>query len=227
MSVSSEFELSVRTVGARAVDLYAPFRRSGSAAVLLLHGSGASERKVMAPYAERLVHGGVVVVVPDWDAASQSVAEDLERALALAVVDSRSGGVVVVGWSAGGRAAWWLASRHPEVVVGVALVSSSLVGIVGLEDPVEALTVPVVAVTGRADAIVPEGATAAAIRKLRSLGVAVDQVVLDADHAGVIGTVYDPEVGRCVPSATPAVVAAGDACASAILGLVQRRPADG
>jgi pimeloyl-ACP methyl ester carboxylesterase len=217
-------------VGDRHADVYEPFGQDPLGVVLLLHGSGPSEREVMAPLAARFADTRVVVVASDWDASSRSVADELDAALMLAAELMDDGRLVVAGWSAGGSATWWLACRHPELVVGVVFLASSVAGIEGLEDEAEvsmAPMVPVLAVTGSDDMIVLAEASAGAIRRLGSLGLEMQHVVLDADHAGVIGCVYDPAAGRCVESAVPAVVAAGDACASAILGLIAGRSEDG
>ena len=39
---------------------------------------------------------------------------------------------------------------------------------------------------------------------------------LDADHAGIVGAVYDPAIGRCRPSDAPAAVSAAERSAAAI-----------
>ncbi|MGZ4508906.1 MAG: hypothetical protein ACXVX0_16790 [Blastococcus sp.] len=62
--------------------------------------------------------------------------------------------------------------------------------------PLDAHALPLHLVQGGCDTVVPvEGAEAC-----RTVGVRCSLNVVASDHAGVVGTAYDPSHGVCVPS---------------------------
>lgn len=189
------------------------------AVVLLLHGSGANERNVMAPLATELGRLGATVVVPDWDQASTELARRLADAAAdTALTAARLGcdRVVVAGWSAGGSAALWLSAVESSPFTGLALIGTSLEPLSGLP-PVDPRPLPTVLIVGSADDVVTAAESDRAAAGLRELGCAVRTVTVDADHAGLIGTEYDDAARRCRPGSQADVVEAGRATARAIL----------
>ena len=58
-------------------------------------------------------------------------------------------------------------------------------------------------VHGSSDEVVPVGRSRGTFEQLRDEGWSVGLHEVAADHAGVIGTVYDPALHRCVPTKDP------------------------
>lgn len=183
--------------------------------VLLWHGSGPNERAVLRPLAQRLADDtGALVLVPDWDStapdkgatrlaqslqAAQEKAEDLDLPL------------VLVGWSLGGTAALSVAlsgdrfGTPPTGVVGLAAAAEHPSPLTGrtptdmLEDaPNDRPRIHLV--HGTADDIV---AAEEAERFRAACDSPVEVTLIDADHAGVVGTSFDATRDVCVPSEGP------------------------
>jgi len=206
------------------------------AVVVLWHGRGANEGHVLDALAGALHREGCTVVVPDWDhSAPDRGAAALRASLdsAFALADDHAVSVVVAGWSLGGTAALSLAlsgssARRPAAVVGLAgdtRARSPLDGTV----PVERLTrpldddpPPLHLVHGRADTVVPVEEVLAFAEACRGAGARCTLDVVASDHAGVVGTAYDPNRGVCVPSddvaATTGLTAAVRAVNAALIG---------
>lgn len=233
----------------KVLDIYLP----GSAAagpkpvVLLWHGAGPDERYVLEPLARATAALGVAVFVPDW----RSDAPDGGRAHLLSsvsftrrqapVAGGNAGAVVVAGWSRGGRAAAGIAVSptaaggwRPAAVACLASGFSRPALTTGTS-PARDLAqtgvtpVPVWLVHGIGDPVVSitESRKFAALLATRSWPVQLEE--LPTDHAGVIMTEYDPELGRCRPASDRQSIEAGHGTArilwsAARAATVPRRP---
>jgi dienelactone hydrolase len=213
MAVSRE---CVAYWGEQRLDIYEPERDSGSAAVLLWHGSGANERDVLEPLAGEIAGAGVRVLVPDWSTDDGANGRNhLTASLTFARhAVSNEGSVdrlVVAGWSLGASAGLDLV-RHPELVEGWR--PTAFVGISGgfnrspffekgrrgsSADP----SIPLVLIHGSTDDVVPRGRSALIFERLSREGWSVTLREVATDHAGAIGTVFDPARRRCVPADDP------------------------
>ncbi|MEU6387827.1 alpha/beta hydrolase fold domain-containing protein [Streptomyces sp. NPDC046939] len=211
------------------LDVYRPATDGPVPVVVLWHGLGPDEKDVMGPLAERIAREGLLVLVPGWrsDAADSgrshllaSLAHAREHAAALG---GDPGRVVLAGWSAGAGAAVGVA-LHPEAAAGWR--PAAVVALAGRYDvparttgrpPLDSLTgatappVPVRLVHGGADEQVPAERSRELLALLRERRWDAELTVLaDTDHAGVIMAAYDPALGTCVPSGSPAATRAGD-----------------
>jgi len=199
----------------QALDIYEPEHPRGSVAVLLWHGSGRNERDVMEPLARSVATTGVPVIAPDWNtadggrgrhhlAASLAFTRDLAESMGLARI-------VLAGWSLGANAGLDLV-RTCSILGG--WLPDGFVGLSGgfddspyrLPDP-SGMTahpsVPLLLVHGSSDEVVPVGRSRSTFESLRSVGWNVVLREVDTDHAGTIGTIYDPYRRRCVPTSDP------------------------
>ncbi|MFF2079400.1 alpha/beta hydrolase family protein [Kitasatospora sp. NPDC058162] len=213
----------------RLLDVHRPTTAAASGpapVVLLWHGSGPDERDVLHTLAQEAAGLGLLVLVPDWrpDLADGGRA-DLLASLAFARHNAAAYGgdpsrFVLAGWSLGGREAVAVATHpdtpaelRPTAAVGIASAYGRPATTTG-DSPLEQLTagpspVPVLLVLGTADEVVPAELThqlSAALTKHMSTAELLE---LPTDHAGVVMTVYDSDVRRCVPATDPATLAAG------------------
>jgi predicted esterase len=217
----------------------------GAPVVLLWHGSGVRERDVLAPLAESIAGHGVTVVVPDWQSDDPATGRThLMASVALALDESDAGDgpapVTLVGWSLGANAAVHVA-LHPEVTGGwrpaavVALAGSydeSPFGDdpfvtgdpSGAGDPVTVGGLRVSVLHGEADTVVPFERSVRAAELISGFGCQVSLHLLDTDHAGIVGTVYDPWRSRCVPTDDPPRLATLAAVAERIARVALAHP---
>jgi dienelactone hydrolase len=158
----------------------------------------------------------------------------LDTAAALAV-PSRPVPVVVVGWSLGGRAALSLAldpGSAPRVAGVVGLAAglrgpSPLDGAIPLERVLGGVThepPPMYLVHGRQDAVVPAAGAREFAEACRKAGIRCSLVLVDSDHAGVVGTVYDSDLRRCVADDGPAARNGLEAALDAVRAAVASSP---
>ncbi|CAM5469688.1 alpha/beta hydrolase family protein [Streptomyces abikoensis] len=210
-----------RTRAGKAVDVYGPPGGGTAPTVLLWHGLGPDERDVMRPVAEAAAAQGVVVLVPGWrsDAPDRGAAHLLDS---LAFARARAadfggdpGRIVVAGWSAGAGAAVATALRPgllggapPVAVVGVAGrydVPARTTGSAPLDDlglvrdglaQTGQAPVPVLLVHGTEDDQVDIRHSREFAAALRARGLPVRLEEPATDHAGVLMSAYDPELGR-------------------------------
>lgn len=176
--------------------------------ILLWHGRGPNERRVLAPFAGLVAAAGHRVVVPDWD----STAEDNGRndlLLSIKYVLGLDTPWVVAGWSLGGAAAASLALNSRKLGLG-RISAVCLAGGFSKEDPLSRgpfaqLTIPernqgsITLVQATEDEIVPANDSPGFHARLRTAGWTSELIELPADHAGVVGASYDRESGLCVP----------------------------
>jgi len=202
----------------KSIDVHVPEDATGAPVVLLWHGNGPDERDALAPLAGELATRGVLAVVPDWQSDDDAAGSDQLRA-SIAFVRDRSGAfdadpgrVVVAGWSLGANAAAWV-GLHPEafggwtpaavVGLGGSYTGSPFGDVFAGPGPDPGAGRRAVLVHGTADHLVPVEHSAEATGRLVRLGWTARLRRVGTDHAGVIGTVYDRDRRRCVPTEDP------------------------
>jgi dienelactone hydrolase len=214
------------------LDIYEPGRDRGATGVLLWHGSGANERDVLAPLARQIAGAGVRVMVPDWSTDDGANGRNhLTASLTFARQSlSETGSVdrlVLAGWSLGASAGLDLV-RHPELVGGWR--PTAFVGIAGgfnrspfFEDERSGSSVdpsiPLVLIYGSTDEVVPRKRPLVVFDSLSVAGWNVTLREVATDHAGTIGTVFDPARHRCVATDDPRRREARTLVAEVIAGL--------
>jgi len=201
------------------------------AVMLLWHGSGPNERDVLRTLAEALRDARVVVVVPDWnshnsDGGRAHLLASLVYARDRVALRAGLASCVLGGWSLGASAGLDLLVR-PDIVDG--WLPSAFVGVAGgytsspfsqigrVRDPP---SVPMAFFHGIKDEIVPISMSRDVVDRLRTLGRAPKFTAIETDHAGVIGTSYDPQSHRCRPSLQPGPRAAVVTVVSNVLKLL-------
>lgn len=225
---------SVAYCGEQLLDIYEPELPRTSTAVLLWHGSGANERDVLEPLARQIARAGVRVMVPDWSTDDDTNGRSHLTA-SLAYVrnfHSKFGAVdrvVLAGWSLGASAGLDVV-RHPELFGGWR--PKGFVGISGgfnrspffkeegSRDSSVDPSLPLVLVHGSSDEIVLPERARVTCDHLRKEGWSVTSREVTTDHAGAIGTVYDPARHRCVPTDDPSRLEVLTTVASLIADLV-------
>ena len=221
-------EISVRDgieVGSgQLLDLYAPRAGPADGSVLLWHGSGPRQRSVMRTLATKIAERGLSVFVPDWSSdAEDGGASDLLRSYDFVVAERSTERLVLAGWSAGAKAAMALAlgadeARQPRSVVAIAG-RYGVRGRLGEASALQMAARPHAPVTirlahGLDDDGVPVEESRNLFEALSSSSPPADLTLVAADHAGVIGCIYDPEQDLCIPTEDPSVAKAVDRVAS-------------
>ena len=232
-TISTSVEHAVPFGEGNHLDLYRRRDLEHAPVVLLWHGRGPNEREVLAPLAAAIVREGFVVVVPDWHAdRPQQGRSDLLASLAYVLDRAPSAGgdkdrIIVAGWSLGANAAADL-MLHPEEAGGWR--PTGFAGFAGGydESPISGLPlvgspgtapVPCLVVHGTDDSVVPVQQSRDFASQLLGCGWPVSSLELETDHAGVIGTEYDPNVGRCFSSREPGAIVAMQAAVRLLSGL--------
>jgi predicted esterase len=227
---------SVLYVAGKLLDVYEPSDRGPSPVVLLWHGSGPDERDVMRTLARALSKRGSVCLVPDWQSDDAAIGQlNLLDSVSFAQrraaqFGGNSDRITLCGWSLGAKAAADFVLHpkltggwHPRAFVGIA--SSYDVSPFTNESLAQNVTtrtdVPCLLVHGVRDTIVPVERSRQFHRTLQKWGWQSDLWEVETDHAGVIGTRYDPDLGRCVPSDDPARVRALDFVADSVFAQVK------
>jgi predicted esterase len=227
----------------KLLDIYRPRRDGAGSAptVLLWHGVGLDERDVLEPLATATAAYGLTVVAPDWRSDAPdggrahllaSLAFTRDRAAELGGLDDDA--IVLAGWSRGGRAAAAVGVR-PDAVGGwrpmgvvclgaaytrpAPTTGSSPIGDLRAWDTAP---VPFWLVHGTEDTVVPVSASREFAAALTEAGWPVRFEEPSTDHAGVIGTEYDPEIRRCRPATAGDAIAAGRLSARMIAAAARR-----
>jgi predicted esterase len=220
----------------KLLDIYRPDDGAGPApTVLLWHGVGPDERDVLATLATAAAGYGLTVVAPDWrsDAPDGGGAHLLGS---LAFTRERAGSlggrgedaIVLAGWSRGGRAAAAVGVR-PDAVGGWRPLGVVCLGAAFTRpapttgsSPIEdlrgggAAPVPFWLAHGTEDTVVDVEASREFAALLAEKGWPVRFEEQPTDHAGIIGTTYDPLTRRCRPATAGPAVAAGELSARMI-----------
>ncbi|MGA5134960.1 alpha/beta hydrolase [Streptomyces olivoreticuli] len=221
----------------KLIDVYQPGDRPERPlpVVLIWHGLGPDERDILQPLAEEAVARGAVVFASDWRSdAPDGGRADLLNSIRFVLTQAASFGgdpkrFVLAGWSAGAGAAVSVALR-PELLDGWRPVAAvGIAGHYGLparttgETPLDDLAatsadpIPVRLIHGTSDVIldVQNSRDFAAALEARGWPVHLDEVA--TDHAGVIMTEYNPELNRCIPTASPSAVQGGRVTAESLI----------
>jgi predicted esterase len=207
----------------RFVDVLRTMSLDASPVVLLWHGSGPDERDALVPLASAIAAHGPVVLAPDWQSADLGIGAG-ELLASIAFVHARAadlgadpGRVVLAGWSLGASAVADIA-LHPDFADGWC--PSAIVGLAGGYDrspfgdqatdrdpmggePEGGAGRPALLFHGTSDHVIPLQRSVHASEVLAGAGWQVTLRQMDCDHAGVIGTIYDRQLRRCVPSDDP------------------------
>jgi predicted esterase len=202
--------------GEQLLDIYEPELSRTSTAVVLWHGSGANERDALEPLARQIAGAGMRVMVPDWSTDDDANGRNHLSASLSFVRNFRSNAgpvdrVVLAGWSLGASAGLD-AVCHPEAFGGWR--PDALICISGgfhrspfsPEQPSGSSvdpSVPLVLFHGSFDGVAPSERSRVTFDRLLREGWSVTLRELATDHAGAIGTVYDPARHRCVPTDDP------------------------
>jgi len=204
--------------------------------VLLWHGRGRDERDVLAPLAREVAALGLLVLVPDWRSNEPDGGWTQLRE-SVAFLRDRAGDwggdaerTVLAGWSLGARAAMATVLRpaaptegwRPVAVVGIAgnyLTSSDCrMGPAAVDDVVTTAETPVPLWLhhGVADAVVDVASPRGFAPVAEAHGWFTHCTESASDHAGVVLTEYDRELGRCRPARAEHAVHAGQTTAQLI-----------
>jgi predicted esterase len=215
----------------RLTDVFRAPESEGAPVVLLWHGSGPDERDVLAPLAAGIARLGPLVLVPDWRSDDPVIGSvELLDSIAFARTTSGElggdpGRIVLAGWSLGANAAAAVA-EHPGIAHGWH--PSGLVGLAGsyggspfdghrdAGEPVGGAGRPALVAHGTADPVVPPTGSVSAAGRLAESGWRVVLRQIDTDHAGIIGTDYNPWRKRCVPTEDADRLAVLDSVARAV-----------
>jgi predicted esterase len=202
----------------KLLDVYEPLDHGALPVVLLWHGSGPDERDALAVLASAVAMRGSVCLVPDWQSKDSILGR--ENLLASVSFGRRTapefGGdrdrIALCGWSLGAKAAADL-MLHPQAAGGWR--PCAFVGLAGgydsspitdaplAKDRTTEASVPCLLIHGTRDHIVPVQRSREFHHALQDWGWQSELKELDTDHAGIIGTRYDPDRGRCVSSDDP------------------------
>jgi predicted esterase len=198
----------------KVLDVYRSRDHEVAPVVLFWHGSGPDERDVLDPLAHAIARQGPIVVIPDWQSDNPAAPDQLRASIRFSLqgtarFGSDGKGVVIAGWSSGANAAVAIALRpelvdgwRPRAVVGIAGgYDDSPFGRLGLSEAgPSASPIPTHLLHGSEDAVVSVERSRLTAGRLNAGGWPVVLEELPTDHAGIIGTEYDPYLRRCVPT---------------------------
>jgi predicted esterase len=199
----------------KLLDIFQCPSRVGSPVVLFWHGSGPNERDALSTLASAVNKQGAVCLVPDWQSDTNAEGrKNLLDSITFARKEAETYGgdptrISLCGWSLGANAAADL-TLHPDVIEGWR--PNAFVGIAGGYDksPITdgALTdhmtsepdVPCLLVHGTEDHVVDVQRSRDSHEALLGWGWKSTLREVGTDHAGIIGTRYDPQKNRCLPT---------------------------
>lgn len=215
----------------RLIDVFRAPAAGGGPVVLLWHGSGPDEREVLAPLAGAVARLGLLVLVPDWR-SDDPVLGPVELLDSIAFARSTSGAlggdpgrIVLAGWSLGANAAAAVAGRpgiaggwHPAGLVGLAgsYDGSPFDGRRDAGGSVGGAGRPALVAHGTVDPVVPPTGSVSVAGQLAEAGWRVVLRQIETDHAGSIGTDYNPWRNRCAPTQDADRLAVLDSVARAV-----------
>ncbi|MGW0904117.1 alpha/beta hydrolase [Streptomyces sp. NPDC002853] len=222
--------------GSKLLDIYTSGQQDDRC-VLLWHGTGPDERHVLAALARGIAGLGPRVLVPDWrsdrpDGGREHLVDSLRYAHDHArQLGDGPGRLILAGWSAGAGAAVGVAlgpkefdGPRPAAVVGIAggyRRPARTTGAVPLQAVDPSVTpIPVRLVHGTDDEAVPVESSRELHEALLSHGWDSRLSEPATHHAGVLGCVYDPAAGHCVPANEPGLAAIGRQTAHAVASTV-------
>lgn len=197
------------------LDLYQPEHPQGSVAVLLWHGRGANERDVLGPLGHEIARAGVPTIVPDWNCEDGGRGRHhLTASLAFTNDMAERTGfdrIVLAGWSLGASAGLdlvllssILGSWRPAAFIGLSgSFDESPFGDGQPFDITVDPTVPLLLIHGSSDEVVPVERARMTVETLAGAGWKASLREVETDHAGAIGTIYDPTTRRCVRADDP------------------------
>ncbi len=229
MELAEPSHISTEYSPCKLLDIFRCPDRVGLPVVLLWHGSGPNERDALSTLASAVSKEGAVCFAPDWQ--SDTIAKGRKNLLDSIVFARKKaetyGGdptnISLCGWSLGANAAADV-MLHPQVTAGWR--PMTFVGIAGGYDksPItdgaltEAMTnepdVPCLLVHGTNDHVVPVQRSRDSHEALLRWGWKSALREVDTDHAGIIGTRYDPQQKRCMATNEMARVETVNAVAS-------------
>jgi acetyl esterase/lipase len=226
-----QVQRAVRYGHGKMLDIYRPRRSDASAGpqpvVLLWHGVGPDDRDALEPLARATAALGVMVFVPDWRSdAPDGGREHLLSSLSFTRhqapgLGGDGGAIVLAGWSRGGKAAAGIAVSpeaaggwRPAAVVCLASGFSTPAPITGTSPTADLAEgrvppVPFWLVHGTWDPVVRITESQQFAVLLAERGWPVQLEELPTDHAGVVMTEYDSELGRCRPASHSQAIRAG------------------
>ena len=173
--------MTVADVGAVTYGVAAP---AGDAAarprplVLALHPGGERMHGYGSRFMQQIVLPALgdldaVVVAPDCPAAAKSWADPAADRAVLAILEKVRGEyktdsrrVLVVGFSMGGRGAWFMSSQHPDLFTGAIVMAGSTREL----QPDSLGKVPTYVIHSRDDQVVPIGPAEENAKQLAALG---------------------------------------------------------
>ena len=213
--------------GGKSLDVYRA-ARTGLPVLLLWHGSGPNERDALSTIAQGIAARGALCLVPDWQSDDVAIGrQNLLDSISFARQRGAEFGgdaerISLCGWSLGANAAADVV-LHPAVIDGWR--PESFVGIAGgydrspITDAVitDGMTsdahVRCLFIHGSEDGVVDVQRSRDSHQALLSWGWDSALMELDTDHAGIIGTRYDRDQGRCVVTVDSARAQAGNVVA--------------
>ncbi len=197
---------SVVLSSGQTIDVISNTDRPHRAGVILLHGSGTSERLSLRALGVALADQRIAAVIPDWYPSAKE--DSLDPVLDFAdevfghfQLDPRL--TTILGYSAGGRVALSLTLDEPSrfsrcVAIASSSFDLSAVEPAGLEDR----DLRVLLVHGDSDVVRPASVSESLCDQLRSCGAASQVVVIEnGTHSNVVCATFEPSLQLSNPAA--------------------------
>ncbi|MFI5429740.1 alpha/beta hydrolase [Aeromicrobium sp. UC242_57] len=224
-----------------AIHEYAPgrhlqaFGQPDQAVTLLWHGRGVDHGSSMTSLGRRIAQHGVLALCVDWNSESADggrtdLLTSVRFARDLATEhDLDPDRLVVAGWSLGGSAALSLATHAKRLGIGLGGVVMIAPGDgERVVEPITAAALPAVfppgtgrcridLVYGERDPLATPDLVAGLELRLRASDWRTSMHSVDADHAGVVGTRFEPRTERYLPSRAADATRAADTVAELVV----------